>query len=318
MSGKLIESRQSFSESRLALVREKISDIGQLSGRAGLSIYVTGSYGRLEAHAGSDLDLFFVISGDRQIGRTAKTLIDADLIRLSAELGFPPFSQDGKYLEIHSLKEMLDKLGGAEDDYENLFTARMLLLLESRPVFGEDAYQDILRQIIDAYFRDFHDHTGDFRPLFLVNDILRFWKTLCLNYENKRNRAEDRERKNKHHVKNLKLKFSRLSICFSTVIPLLSSRANSPDEILALSELPPLKRLERVAQTTEQKKLYRQLIDLYEYFLDVSSKPDVLDWIGVRENRRIAFPKADEFGATMFSLLTTTLKSSDDMRFLVI
>jgi hypothetical protein len=192
MSGELLKERRRFSEERLSSFRTHVATIPELSAQPELSIYVTGSYGRLEAHSGSDLDLFFVSSGDHPIERTTKILIDAALIRVAEELGFPPFSNDAQYLEIHALKDMLEKLGCAEDDFRNFFTARMLLLLESRPVFGDAAYRAIMQEIIGAYFRDFHDHTGDFRPLFLVNDVLRFWKTLCLNYESRRNLPQDR------------------------------------------------------------------------------------------------------------------------------
>jgi hypothetical protein len=318
MSGELLEERRRFSEARLRLLRKGVAKIPELSSQPGLSIYVTGSYGRLEAHSKSDLDLFFVSSGDHPIARTTKTLIDAALIRLAKDLDFPPFSNDAQYLEIHDLKEMLQQLGGPEDDFKNFFTARMLLLLESRPVFGDIAYRAILRRIIDAYFRDFHDHTGDFRPLFLVNDVLRYWKTLCLNYENRRNLPQDRANKNKHHLKNLKLKFSRQLICFSTVIPLFASRTNSPGRVLSLAEVPPLQRLANLAKTEEQQGYYNHLVELYESFLKVTSRRDVLVWIGNKRNRRTVFPQADEFGATMFSLLTATLKASEDMRYLII
>ncbi len=318
MASDLLHERKSFSADRLRELGVHIAAIKELSDVPNLSIYVTGSYGRLEAHARSDLDLFFVSDSDRQVDRTAKILIDAELIRIAREMSFPPFSNDAQYLEIHSLKEMLDKLGGAEDDFKNFFTARMLLLLESRPVYGETAYKRILTQIIDAYFRDYHDHTGDFRPLFLVNDILRFWKTLCLNYENRRNRPEDRAQKNRHHLRNLKLKFSRLLICFSTIIPLFASRNSSPADILTLTESPPLDRIFDLVHNDEQKGIYNDLRRLYESFLEMTSKPDILDWIGVRENRRIAFAKADEFGAALFSFLNSCLPVPGDVRFLII
>jgi len=126
MSGELLKERRRFSEERLSLFRKRVAKIQELSSQPELSIYVTGSYGRLEAHAGSDLDLFFVSGSAHPIERTAKILIDAALIRAAGELGFPPFSNDAQYLEIHDLGEMLCKLGGAEDDFKNFFTARML------------------------------------------------------------------------------------------------------------------------------------------------------------------------------------------------
>ncbi len=314
----LLQKRRTFCEARLATLTERVSGVEELTSEPDLSIYVTGSYGRLEAREDSDLDLFFVSKATTPIDRITKILLDAELIRITRSLGFPAFSNDAQYLQIHLLDEMLDQLGGPEDDSRNFFTARMLLLLESRPVFGDANYRLILEKIIDSYFRDFHDHTGDFRPLFLVNDVLRFWKTMCLNYENKRNRGQDRANKNKHHLKNLKLKFSRLLICFSTIIPLFASRANSREEVLDLTAIPPLQRLANLIKTDEQKRLYNQLVELYEIFLDVTSKPDIADWIGVRENRRTVFPRADEFATTMFEFLRASLQSSEDIRFLVI
>ena len=314
----LLLERKNYSETRLDEVRKRITAIRELPKDKNLSIYVTGSYGRLEAHPRSDLDLFFVSDDKAQIDRTTKILIDAELIRTARDLGFPPFSNDAQYLQVHSLSEMLDKLGGAEDDFKNFFTARMLLLLESRPVYGQEAYKRILTSIIDGYFRDYHDHTGDFRPLFLVNDILRFWKTLCLNYENKRNRPEERAQKNKHHLRNLKLKFSRLLICFSTIIPLISSRTSSPQDILSLAEHAPLDRLGSIARKNQQKTLYNELCVLYSSFLETTSKSDILDWIGISENRRVAFGQADKFSEVLYSFLVSSLQHLDDIRSLIV
>jgi len=318
MATGLLLERRDYCAKRLEKLRDSVSGVRDLAGDSGLSIYVTGSYGRLEAHQQSDLDLFLMCTGHSPLPRTTKLLVQAELIRIASNSGFPAFSNDAQYLEIHSLPEMLEKLGGPDDDSENFFTARMLLLLESRPIFGESTYRDAVQRIIEAYFRDFHDHTGDFRPLFLVNDILRFWKTLCLNYENRRNRTRDRENKSKHHLKNLKLKFSRLLICFSTVIPLVASRASSREDVFALTGMAPLERLKSIAKTTDQQRLYAKLEELYGYFLGVTARADILEWIDIRENRRIAFPKGDEFGSTMFSFLISSLKSSDDIRYLII
>jgi len=318
MTRDLLQERKTFASERLDELRRRIASIKHLSQQQNLSIYVTGSYGRLEAHQRSDLDLFFVSDSSQGIDRTTKILTDAELIRLAQEMGFPPFSNDAQYLEIHSLLEMLEKLGSAEDDFRNLFTARMLLLLESRPVYGDEAYKRILTRIIDAYFRDYHDHTGDFRPLFLVNDVLRFWKTLCLNYENKRNRPEDRAQKNKHHLRNLKLKFSRLLICFSTIIPLVSSRTSSPDDILLLSQRAPLERIAEAIRNEEQQAVYNDLCKLYCYFLEIASRADVLGWISVTENRRNAFGAADNFGEKLFTLLKSSIGQPNDLRFLII
>ena len=72
---------------------------------------------------------------------------------------------------------MLEALGGPQDDSENLFTARMLLLLEARCVCNQPLYDDIVDKILKHYFRDSRGKST-FRPLFLLNDLLRYWRTL--------------------------------------------------------------------------------------------------------------------------------------------
>ena len=95
----------------------------------------------------------------------------------------------------------------------------LLLLLESQPVYNEPLYEELLERVIESYYRDYHDHERTFRPIFLINDIIRFWRTLCLNYENRRNRPpEDGREQHKFHLDNFKLKFSRLLTCFSAII----------------------------------------------------------------------------------------------------
>ena len=51
--------------------------------------------------------------------------------------------------------------------------------------------------------------------------------------------------------------------------------------------------------------------------LELTARPDIADRMGERAYRRRAFAKADEFGDTMFSLLRSSLKNPDDLRFLI-
>ena len=249
----LLSSGQDNSLARLEHVRSQISDLESLTDLPHLCIYVTGSFGRLEASQHSDLDLFFLDSGHsaaQPISRIAKTLLDADLIRTVRRLGFPEFSNDAEYLSIHYLEDIKNSLGGREDDFKNYFTARLLLLLESRPLHNADTYRQVIEEIIQSYYRDYHDHESGFLPVFLINDIIRFWRTLCLNYEHRRNRPPDDEyRRNKSHLDNLKLKFSRLLICHSAIALLSINRGvMRPDELLNIVQLSPLQRLDRIVE----------------------------------------------------------------------
>lgn len=168
-------------------------------------VYATGSFGRVEAAQHSDLDLF--IASKAVDGRSAlKTLdeicIKADLIQITRDLGIPEFSGDGQYLENYSAHDLTISLGTPEDDADNTFTARLLLILESRPLMCDAVYRDIAGDVISAYWRDYEDHKNDFMPAFLANDILRLWRTFCVNYE-ARTQREPATRKVKGTVKKL-------------------------------------------------------------------------------------------------------------------
>lgn len=131
----LLTERKQYADKRVAELKRAVKKKLQTNGKD-ICVYITGSYGRREAHADSDLDLFFIREGRGSINalpRVEKTLFDAALINTARKLKFPEFTKGGAYLDIHYLGNILEVLGSPLGDYRNFFTARMLLLLESRP-----------------------------------------------------------------------------------------------------------------------------------------------------------------------------------------
>jgi len=164
-----IIAKKEFSATRINQLKEKLSASKSLCKQQGLCIYTTGSYGRLEAGETSDIDLFFLKSNkDESVSKIDKTLTDADIIISCREMDFPEFSGDGEYLEIHDVYSMHKELGGRYDDYHNYFTARILLLLESKPLYNEELYYSLVRDIINKYYTDFDKHESEFEPIFLL------------------------------------------------------------------------------------------------------------------------------------------------------
>ena len=325
MSGaELLSQRKEWSLCKLTSFKTEVASLDDINTHTDLCIYVTGSFGRLEASSESDLDLFFIKAGtqaDEPMSHIDKTLMDASLIQACRRMNFPEFSGDGKYLEIHHLQDITKNLGGRSDDFDNSFTARLLLLLESLPVYNDALYDDFIQEITKAYFRDYPDHENNFRPTFLVNDIIRFWKTLCLNYEHSRNEPNrDEVEIRKSQLKNLKLKFSRMLTCFSLVIPLAVPRTSmEPETCVALMQERPLERLRIVAENSGHSELWDTLAEDYGWFLNLTGQPqdDVLDWVGSSDNRIQAFGRARQFGDRMYSLLTE-VASPEARRYLVI
>ena len=188
-------------------------------------VYVTGSFGRAEASPHSDLDLFIVgltghgseeTSGkaERLFSPIEETLLKADLIKSSRELDFPEFDRDGEFLVHHSIDDLVKTLGRPTDDAVNTFTARLLLLLESKALLEDNVYNQVLDSVVEAYWVYFERHEDDFVPAYLANDILRLWRTFCVNYEAFTKREPEDERA-KRRLKNYKLRHSRLLTCYS-------------------------------------------------------------------------------------------------------
>lgn len=322
----LLHPRRAFVSQRVAALRARIAEIAELAEVPDLCLYLTGSYGRFEASPYSDLDIFFMHKGTFQHNAllpVQKTLIDAALIRGCRDLGFPELTGGGQYLRIHYLDDIRSSLGGPQDDAQNFFTARMLLLLESLPLYNDALYRDVIRAMISSYYRDYSDHEKNFRPIFFQNDIMRYWKTMCLNYEYRRNRLPDDPIKHaEFHLKNFRLKFSRLLTCFSMIIAVvhLSRRAVLRDsELLALVLASPWQRLIEVARDTGSRSLLGQMVDLYVWFLDSTAAPkeQCARWIADRATRNQAFGRASEFGGLLFTLLQRVAEGTDALRYLV-
>src|SRR5690606_19508850 len=136
----VIAERKKYSDERLAALKQEVHEKAELRNAEELCIYVTGSFGRGEASEFSDLDLFFVHSGaaaKHPVTKIDKAILDASLIKIAEAMKFPPFSKGGEYLTVHHAQDILGALGSPEDDYRNYFTARLLLLLESKCVHNQ-------------------------------------------------------------------------------------------------------------------------------------------------------------------------------------
>src|SRR2546426_1322111 len=183
----VLDSRREQSKEGLERIRALAERrLRAIVGDEPLAIYATGSFGRHEAvfPRGTDLDVFFLydtIDGDSAsvVGRLMFFELASELIKIARELEFEEFSGDGEYLVVHNVRYIGQQLGSRHEDSENGFTARLLLLLESESVLNEELYARMLLEVVDFYFEDYPANKDGFRPTFLLNDIMRFWRTLC-------------------------------------------------------------------------------------------------------------------------------------------
>lgn len=329
----VIGSRKRYCQKRIQQVSNALRKASRSYIPDHLCAYVTGSYGRLEASRFSDIDVFFVLNDidvKEALPRVNEHHLYSDLAKVGKKFKFPEFSNDGEYLRVHRLSDVLKNVGNPSDDFSNNFTARMLLLLESRPLVNDETYDQILRKIVKDYCRDYPDHDTDFRPVFLMNDIVRFWKTLCLNYESKRNLKDmggyDRA---KAQLRNLKLKFSRMATCYSMLAELIApSGTISPSRIFAIAKRTPVERLQNVTIQNSRKGStvsthVTSLLNSYAWFLEYTGRnqDDAIRWLQREKNRREAFGRAQSFGLDMFNLFVELSAAPEQrmmMRYLLI
>lgn len=321
----LIRARRDSTKERLAELAKILDESTKTLGDKGC-VYLTGSAARGELNRRSDLDLFILGKGSedkRVLPRLEEIIIKADLIKATRAQGFPPFSGDGKYLTVHFLNALRESLGQSNDDYNNTFTARLLLLLESKPLLGDVVYREAIDDVLWSYWRDYEDHKSDFMPIFLVNDILRLWKTFCVNYEANTKDAPQRERAERK-LKNYKLKHSRVLTCYSAIVYLAQVYKDkgtvSPQDAKAMVEITPLERLEWLSsQLPAEEKKISGLLTRYETFLQTtdSDKESLVALFSDKENAKKHLTAAREFGDQLFELVYS-VSGKDFFRYLVV
>ena len=139
--GQLLIDRRKYSELRLKELQKHLTHAEKYAADKAC-VYAIGSFARGEATEHSDLDLF--IAGktvghddDRALSGLDEICIKAELIDATRKLKLPDFSGDGQYVVHYTVKDLTATLGQPDDDARNTFTARLLMLLESRPLVGE-------------------------------------------------------------------------------------------------------------------------------------------------------------------------------------
>jgi hypothetical protein len=330
-----LADRRSKTAIRINDLRSRLKGAAALvSGKA--CVFATGSFGRCEASQYSDLDLFIVGKSDGKPGigavegsrlkRLDEICVKADLIGATRGMNIPDFSADGRYLTHFSVHEFTKTLGTPEDDVTNTFTARLLLLLESCPLLESTVYREIVEEVIAAYWRDYEDHKSDFSPSFLANDILRLWRTFCVNYEARTERKPEEE-KAKGTFKNYKLKHSRLLTCYSGLLYLLaiygSQKTVSQSDAMVMIRQTPTQRLEWLLSRPELARAHdatRKLLDKYERFLETTNvaEQELINRFLDKKTRQSYMSEAYKFGDLVFDVLTSIGNGSKFHRLLVV
>ncbi|MGA8540542.1 MAG: nucleotidyltransferase domain-containing protein [Terriglobales bacterium] len=279
------------------------------------SLVVFGSLAREEWTSGSDLDWTYLIDGQA----------NSDHLRIAQAIQGILKENEGRFRSPGSSEtfgnmafshDLLHQIGGQNDTNKNT-TRRILLLLESFPIgMRTEAYDRVMQGVINRYLEeDNHPLTHDGKryrvPRFLLNDIVRFWRTMAVDFASKQ-----RDRGGKGWgIRNAKLRMSRklifasgLLVCFSANLdPDLQSKISTDKSdirfhlakhIRELTRLSPLRVIERsVMQYDVPDSVAKDLFEAYAAFLGVlddKGKRDALDNLRSRDSRTESFKEIRE------------------------
>lgn len=182
------------------------------------SIVALGSVGRFEVTGESDIDWVLLIDGQAYLAHQKRILSIASSI--DARAG-KPVGREGTFGKMVSSHDLVQYIGGGDDTNAN-FTHRMLLLLESRPLGDAAAYDRVVKVILERYLTGDHGwirgRAASGVPRFLLNDVLRYWRTIAVDYAYKQWTRDNKG----WALRSAKLRLSRKLIYASGLISCFS------------------------------------------------------------------------------------------------
>ncbi len=257
------------------------------------SVVLLGSWGRRELTAGSDDDWLLIVEGPRREG--LGVAVDAVREVLGGERAGP--GPQGTFGTVAFGHDLVRHIGLEDDDNRNL-TRRMLLMLESVPVVGDDVHRAVWERILDRYMSDSRaDRRGP--PRLFLNDVMRYWRTIAVDFAGKH-----RDTDAKWGLRNAKLRTSRKMLFAGGLVPILRCHALRHDDAAAfLAQQLALPATDRVADAflaAEQHDAGVRCLGAYDRFTGMIGDPAVrdelaaldretaLDSLTFREVRRLA------------------------------
>lgn len=236
-----------------------------------LTLAVAGSLARREAASISDLDLIIVTSPPRS-GEIDVEAIKAWRNDFCDRLKIDRPNATGVFQEPICRNHITQLAGRADEPYGDI-AKRVLFLLESDWIYNQDDYKALLGQVADAYSEDVtRDPRKNF--VFLLNDVVRYFRSLCVNYEFNKADTDD----GKWPIRNVKLRHSRVLMYFSMVATIGGlSREHSAqkiDALKALIDMEPLRRM-YVAYQLATDMGYFRIAGAYNSFLHLLSQQTV-------------------------------------------
>jgi predicted nucleotidyltransferase len=252
------------------------------------SFVAFGSLARGEYTGGSDLDWTLLVDGQADGDHFANVQEITRILRREKFVEPGPTGVFGNFAFSH---QIVHQIGGEDDTNKNI-TQRILLLVESIAIGQAKAHERVVRLVISRYVEEDRglrfSRNAKRIPRFLLNDIVRYWRTMTIDFVNKQ-----RERTDGWALRNAKLRMSRKLIFVSGLLTCFSPELFTPpgetwlepggavsiprvvEFLRERTRLTPLHQLAEAAlRPAIQPATAKALFDEYDAFLGVLSDDD--------------------------------------------
>jgi hypothetical protein len=157
-----------------------------------LDVVLLGSAARQELTGESDFDFLVIAHGipglvqdpvtGQPVHATRKVLAALQDLQKGEELAAA--GATGMFGQIVSAPDLIERIG-LEKDTNETHSHRILLLEESASIYQPALREQLLRAMLDRYLDDYRTEPKVGVPRFLLNDVERYWRTMCVDYQAK-------------------------------------------------------------------------------------------------------------------------------------
>ncbi|UUY01800.1 hypothetical protein LRS13_13810 [Svornostia abyssi] len=220
--------------------------MSRLGENHGLDIVVCGSMARREMSTASDFD-FLVVGHSLVEDATRFRSFRAACEDWCDERALKPPGSTGIFGRVVAATELVDQIGLDSDTNASL-TRRILMLEEGVSVLEPHLHRKFAKVAIGRYLHGGQSEPGG-TPRFLLNDVVRYWRTIAVDYQAK---VWQSLTPNDWGLRYLKLRISRKLTFVATLASLFLVELRRPEDsrtflVDQFVEVPALARLAQLS-----------------------------------------------------------------------